>query len=70
MKYQNIIGSGNRSLARPPTDQNKWQHILCLYNQLILIEYSPITALNSNFCFCQSLRIEEAHFRSRKTEFA
>src|SRR5690606_31052706 len=27
-------------------DENKWKHILQLYNQLILIEYSPITALN------------------------
>jgi len=34
-----------------PTDQNKWQHILQLYNQLILIEYSPITALNRTFAF-------------------
>lgn len=36
-----------------PTDQNKWQHILQLYNQLILIEYSPITALNRTFAFAQ-----------------
>ncbi|MGO3164223.1 MAG: RNA polymerase sigma factor [Sphingobacteriaceae bacterium] len=36
-----------------PTDQNKWQHILRLYNQLILIEYSPITALNRTFAFAK-----------------
>ncbi|MFT3947621.1 MAG: sigma factor [Agriterribacter sp.] len=36
-----------------PTDQNKWQHILLLYNQLILIEYSPITALNRTFAFAK-----------------
>ncbi|MEJ7643800.1 MAG: DUF6596 domain-containing protein [Chryseolinea sp.] len=36
-----------------PTDQNKWQHILKLYNQLILIEYSPITALNRTFAFAK-----------------
>lgn len=36
-----------------PTDQNKWQQILQLYNQLILIEYSPITALNRTFAFAQ-----------------
>lgn len=36
-----------------PTDQNKWQHILQLYNQLILIEYSPITALNRTFAFAK-----------------
>ncbi len=36
-----------------PTDKNKWQHILQLYNQLILIEYSPITALNRTFAFAK-----------------
>ena len=28
------------------TSHNKWEQILALYNQLILIEYSPVTALN------------------------
>ncbi len=36
-----------------PTEPNKWQHILHLYNQLILIEYSPITALNRTFAFAK-----------------
>lgn len=36
-----------------PTDQHKWQHILQLYNQLVLIEYSPITALNRIFAFAK-----------------
>jgi len=36
-----------------PTDNNKWQHILQLYNQLILIEYSPVTALNRTFAFAR-----------------
>ncbi|HVD98099.1 MAG TPA: sigma-70 family RNA polymerase sigma factor [Cytophagaceae bacterium] len=36
-----------------PTDENKWQHILQLYNQLILIEYSPITALNRTFALAK-----------------
>ncbi len=36
-----------------PTDENKWQHILQLYNQLILIEYSPITALNRAFAIAR-----------------
>jgi len=31
--------------------EDKWNHILQLYNQLILIEYSPITALNRTFAF-------------------
>jgi RNA polymerase sigma-70 factor (ECF subfamily) len=34
-----------------PTDKDKWQHVLQLYNQLLLIEYSPITALNRTFAF-------------------
>src|SRR5690606_6952848 len=34
-----------------PTDKSKWKSILQLYNQLIFIEYSPITALNRTFAF-------------------
>jgi RNA polymerase sigma factor (sigma-70 family) len=34
-----------------PAGQDKWQHILNLYNQLIIFEYSPITALNRAFAF-------------------
>ncbi|HEY9262624.1 RNA polymerase sigma factor [Chitinophaga sp.] len=36
-----------------PTDAHKWGHILQLYNQLILIEYSPMTALNRTFAFAK-----------------
>lgn len=36
-----------------PTNNDKWEHILQLYNQLILIEYSPITALNRTFAFAK-----------------
>jgi RNA polymerase sigma-70 factor (ECF subfamily) len=36
-----------------PNDTHKWQHILQLYNQLILIEYSPITALNRAFAIAK-----------------
>jgi len=36
-----------------PTDENKWQHILQLYNELILVEYSPVTALNRAFAFAK-----------------
>ncbi len=35
------------------TAPDKWQHILHLYNQLILIEYSPMTALNRTFAFAR-----------------
>lgn len=31
--------------------KDKWKNILQLYNQLILIKYSPITALNRTFAF-------------------
>ena len=45
-------------------DDNKWAHILQLYNQLILLEYSPMTALNRTFAFAKvhgnELAIEEA----------
>src|SRR5690606_4266663 len=36
-----------------PTGQNKWRHILQLYDQLVLIEYSPITVLNKTFAFAK-----------------
>ncbi|MGZ4012405.1 MAG: RNA polymerase sigma factor [Flavisolibacter sp.] len=36
-----------------PTDHNKWEQILQLYNQLIQIEYSPITALSRTFAFAK-----------------
>ncbi len=35
------------------TDKKKWRNILKLYNQLILIEYSPVTALNRTFAFAK-----------------
>ncbi|GGA96066.1 RNA polymerase sigma factor [Puia dinghuensis] len=36
-----------------PTPERKWENILTLYNQLILIEYSPVTALNRTFAFAK-----------------
>ena len=36
-----------------PTGENKWQHILQLYNQLLLIEYSTVTALNRAFAYAK-----------------
>lgn len=32
---------------------DKWKHILDLYNQLLLVEYSPIIALNRTFAFAK-----------------
>lgn len=49
-----------------PTDQNKWQHILQLYNQLILIEYSPITALNRTFAFAKVYGNKKAIIEAEK----
>ncbi|TDQ79345.1 RNA polymerase sigma factor [Sphingobacterium yanglingense] len=39
--------------------QSKWSPILQLYNQLILIEYSPITALNRAFAYAKVYGIKE-----------
>ncbi|MBB6501027.1 RNA polymerase sigma factor [Pedobacter cryoconitis] len=36
-----------------PAEVDKWLHVLSLYNQLILIEYSPVTALNRAFAFAK-----------------
>lgn len=49
-----------------PTDKNKWQHILQLYNQLILIEYSPITALNRTFAFAKVYGNKKAIIEAEK----
>lgn len=35
------------------TNKNKWEYILQLYNQLVLMEYSPITVLNRSFAFAK-----------------
>lgn len=48
------------------TDENKWLHILGLYNQLILIEYSPITALNRTFAFAKVHGYEKAIVEAEK----
>lgn len=48
------------------TDKNKWHHILKLYNQLILIEYSPITALNRAFAFAKVYGHKKAIFEAEK----
>lgn len=36
-----------------PPETQKWEHILHLYNQLIIIEYSATTALNRTFAFAK-----------------
>ncbi|HVI44974.1 MAG TPA: DUF6596 domain-containing protein [Chitinophaga sp.] len=42
-----------------PTDEGKWQHILQLYNELILVEYSPATALNRTFAYARVYGYEQ-----------
>ncbi|WP_456460918.1 RNA polymerase sigma factor [Lutibacter sp.] len=39
---------------------NKWENILQLYNQLIQIEYSPITALNRTYALAKANSINQA----------
>lgn len=55
-------------------NENKWDNILALYNQLLQIEYSPITALNRTYALsrvfgkekaiCEALKLDltENHF--------
>lgn len=43
-----------------PTAINKWEHILQLYDRLILIEYSPVTALNRAFAIARVYGHEKA----------
>ncbi len=51
-------------------DENKWQHILHLYNQLILIEYSHVTALNRVFAFARVYGPEEGIREAGKLNLA
>lgn len=48
------------------TGKNKWDYILKLYNQLILIDYSPITALNRTFAFAKVYGNKEAIPEAKK----
>ena len=49
-----------------PTDTNKWEHILQLYNQLIILEYSPMTALNRAFAIARVNGYNEGIREARK----
>jgi predicted RNA polymerase sigma factor len=44
----------------------KWEHILQLYNQLLLIEYSPIAALNRTYALAKANGKEEAIIEAEK----
>lgn len=47
-------------------NENKWKSILQLYNQLITMEYSPITALNRTFAFSKVYGPEKAILEAEK----
>ena len=49
-----------------PTDENKWEYILRLYNQLIIIEYSSIIALNRTFAYSKVYGKEKAIVEAEK----
>ncbi|MGX5687441.1 RNA polymerase sigma factor [Arcticibacter tournemirensis] len=48
------------------TGKEKWQHILLLYNQLIVLEYSPATAINRLFAFAKVYGSEKAIIEAEK----
>lgn len=43
-----------------PTGDKKWEHILQLYNELIVIEHSPVIALNRAFAYAKVYGNEHA----------
>ena len=49
-----------------PTDENKWDYILRLYNQLIIIEYSSVIALNRTFAYGKVYGKEKAIVEAEK----
>jgi len=49
-----------------PAPPHQWRHILQLYNQLILIEYSPIAALNRAFALGMVYGHEKAILETEK----
>jgi RNA polymerase sigma-70 factor (ECF subfamily) len=53
-----------------PTNENKWQHILQLYDQLIQIEYSPVTALNRTFAVAKVYGHDKAIIEAQKLNLA
>ncbi len=47
----------------------KWHHILTLYDQLILIEHSPVTALNRAFALAQVHGYQKAIIVTEKLKY-
>lgn len=50
--------------------ENKWPHILKLYDQLVLIEHSPVTALNRIFSYARVYGNEQAIIEAEKLNFS
>ena len=48
--------------------KEKWENILQLYNQLLLIEYSPIAALNRTYALAKANGKEEAIMEAEKIQ--
>lgn len=46
--------------------QNKWANILQLYNRLLIIEYSPIIAMNRTYALAMANSVEEALVEAKK----
>lgn len=46
--------------------ENKWEHILSLYNQLLSIDYSPIIAMNRTFAVAMAKSVDEALIEAQK----
>lgn len=46
--------------TRPGDDPEKWEAILQLYNQLLVLEYTPIAALNRTYALAKANGIDEA----------
>jgi RNA polymerase sigma-70 factor (ECF subfamily) len=51
-----------------PTDDKKWEHILQLYNELVIIEYSPMTALNRTFAFAKVYGYDKGILEAEKLQ--
>lgn len=51
-----------------PTDDKKWEHILQLYNELVIIEYSPTTALNRTFAFSKVYGYDKGILEAEKLQ--
>ena len=71
-EFLNLSAHGNRAStyhlqaaiaywhSRPPATNGKWNEILNLYNRLLILQYSPIVALNRTFALLQAQGPEAA----------